>query len=257
LVSSREDLEEYHVNDASPVNPEAGRGYAERFIHSEIYKRYKGVNSVIHSHSEAVIPYSIGSTPLRPVFHMGGVMGAQVPIYDIALHYKNSDNLHSMLVTNEHLGAGLAAGFHPSTVVSKTANIVKNYLISGSATQQPVDYPSNPTVLMRGHGFTCVGESIEDAVNRAVYTCTNARVQTTALLMQGTYNIGLVGERFGGGDKETGPAKHEDIKYLSDREAKDAWTAISGHADRPWGLWCAEVENSGLYQNELADNAEE
>jgi ribulose-5-phosphate 4-epimerase/fuculose-1-phosphate aldolase len=183
---------------------------------------------------------------------MGGVMGAQVPIYDIALHYKSSDNLHSMLVTNEHLGAGLAAGFHPSTVMSKTANLVKNYLTSSAlSTTQPVHFPSNPTVLMRGHGFTCVGETIQDVVNRAVYTCTNARVQTTSLLLQGTYNIGLVGERFGGGEKETGPAKHEDIKYLSDREAKDSWTAISGHAERPWQLWCAEVENSGLYQNDI------
>ncbi|KAK5172993.1 uncharacterized protein LTR77_003115 [Saxophila tyrrhenica] len=249
LVSKREDLEEYYVSDASPVNPDAPQGYAERFIHSEIYKRYKGVNSVIHSHAEAVLPFSISSIPLRPVFHMGGIMGAQVPIYDIALHYKNSDNSHSMLVTNEHLGAGLAAGFHPSTTMSKGVQMVKNYLTS--STSPPVDFPSHPTVLMRGHGFSAVGGSIEEAVNRAVYTCTNARVQTTALMMQGGFNLGLVAERFGAGEKETGPAKHEDIKYLSDREAKDAWTAISGHADRPWGLWCAEVENSGLYQNDL------
>lgn len=41
LVTSREDIEEYHVSDASPVNPDASRGFAERFIHSEIYKRFK------------------------------------------------------------------------------------------------------------------------------------------------------------------------------------------------------------------------
>jgi len=186
---------------------------------------------------------------------MGGIMGAQVPIFDIALHYKGSDATHSMLVTNEHLGAGLAAGFHPSTVLSKTANLVKNYLTS--STSPPVDFPSNPTVLMRGHGFSAVGASIEEAVNRAVYTCTNARVQTTALLMQGTFNLGLVAERFGGGEKETGPAKHEDIKYLSDREAKDSWSVIGGQSQRPWQLWCAEVENSGLYRNELEIDADE
>ena len=249
LVSNRDDLEEYHVSDASPVDPKALKGYAERFIHSEIYKKYKDVQSVVHSHSEAVLPFSIGSTPLRPVFHMGGVMGSQVPIYDIALHYKSSDTLHSMLVTNEHTGAALAAGFHPSTTLSKTANLVKNWVTSG--TPQEVPYPSNPTVLMRGHGFTCVGDSIEQAVYRAVYTCTNARVQTTSLLMQGTFNLGHVAERFGAGEKETGPAKHEDIKYLSDRECKDAWTQNQGHAERPWKLWCAEVENATLYHNDL------
>ena len=176
-------------------------------------------------------------------------MGAQVPIYDIALHYKGSDNLHSMLVTNEHLGAGLATGFHPSTMMSKTANIVKNFVTSASP--QPVDFPSYPTVLMRGHGFTCIGTTIEQAVYRAVYTCTNARVQTTSLLMQGTYNLSHIAERFSGGEDKTSPAKQEDIKYLSDREARDTWTANQGHAERPWKLWCAEVENSTLYQNDL------
>jgi ribulose-5-phosphate 4-epimerase/fuculose-1-phosphate aldolase len=67
LVSSRDDIEEYKVSDASPVNPDAPKGYAERFIHSEIYKRYKGVQSVIHAHPEVVLPFSISSIPLRPV----------------------------------------------------------------------------------------------------------------------------------------------------------------------------------------------
>jgi len=52
LVSSREDIEEYYVEDATPVNKDSPKGYAERFIHSELYKSYKDVNSVIHSHSE-------------------------------------------------------------------------------------------------------------------------------------------------------------------------------------------------------------
>jgi ribulose-5-phosphate 4-epimerase/fuculose-1-phosphate aldolase len=71
LVSNREDLEEYYVEDASPVKEGNGpKGYAERYIHSELYKKYKGVKSVVHSHSEAVIPFGISSVPLRPVFHM-------------------------------------------------------------------------------------------------------------------------------------------------------------------------------------------
>ncbi|KAK5707332.1 hypothetical protein LTR17_020783 [Elasticomyces elasticus] len=216
LVSGRDDIEEYYVADASPVNKDAPDGYKERFIHSEIYKKFKG---------------------------------AQCPIYDIQQHYKASDQLHSLLVTNEHLGAGLAAGFNPSTLVSKTTNLIRNFVTS-QATAVP-DFPPNPTVLMRGHGFTCIGGAIEEAVNRAVYTCTNARVQTTAMLMQGSYNVGLVGERFGGGEKETGPAKHEDIKYLNDREVKDSYTAIGAQSARPWKLWCAEVAASSLYNNEL------
>ena len=64
LVSKREDLEEYYVSDASPVNKDAPKGYAERFIHSEIYKKYKGVHSVIHAHPEVVLPFSISSIPV-------------------------------------------------------------------------------------------------------------------------------------------------------------------------------------------------
>lgn len=79
LVSSLQDLVEYKVSDASAVNEDAPRGYAERFIHSELYKKYRGVNSVIHSHAEAVIPFGVCSVPLRPVFHMGGVMGMVDP----------------------------------------------------------------------------------------------------------------------------------------------------------------------------------
>lgn len=186
---------------------------------------------------------------------MGGVMGQQVPIFDIDAHYKSSDKLHSMLVNNEHLGAGLASGFNPSTMAAKGISMVKNFVTSTVA--QAPDIPPYPTVLMRGHGFTCVGQTIEEAVYRAIYTCTNARVQTTSLLMQGTHNIGLVGERFGGGENQTGPAKHEDIKYLSEREAKDSWSGNQSHVERPWQLWCAEVENCSLYQNELLPTGED
>jgi hypothetical protein len=58
-VSEENDLMEYCVADASSVKIPAPAGYAERYIHSEIYKRYPGVQSVVHSHSPAVIPYTI------------------------------------------------------------------------------------------------------------------------------------------------------------------------------------------------------
>lgn len=41
------------------IAPGAPKGYSERCIHSEMYKRYPGVQSIIHSHSEAVVPDSI------------------------------------------------------------------------------------------------------------------------------------------------------------------------------------------------------
>ena len=59
MISSQRDLVEYHVSDASAVDMTAPAGYVERYIHSEIYKKYATVNSAVHSHSESVIPYSI------------------------------------------------------------------------------------------------------------------------------------------------------------------------------------------------------
>lgn len=177
---------------------------------------------------------------------MAGVSGSQIPVYDIALHYKSNDT-HSMLVDQPHLGAALAAAFTPGTLVSKTTNLIKNYITSQPP--QPTATPSSTVVLMRGHGFTCVGSRIEEAVFRAVFTQSNAKIQTTALLMQGGYNVGLLGERFGAGEKETGPAKKEDVKYLSDREVKDSWAAIQQTVDRPWGLWTAQVNDIDFYRN--------
>jgi ribulose-5-phosphate 4-epimerase/fuculose-1-phosphate aldolase len=76
-ISSPMDLVEYNVSDASPVDPSSPNGYSERCIHSEIYKRFPEVHSVIHSHSEAVVPYSISGVSLRPCYHMAGFLGKE------------------------------------------------------------------------------------------------------------------------------------------------------------------------------------
>jgi ribulose-5-phosphate 4-epimerase/fuculose-1-phosphate aldolase len=75
LVSSPSNLIEYYVSDSSPVDPKAKKGYSERFIHSEIYKRFPHINSVIHSHSEAVLPYTMNGVAMQPTFHIAGFLG--------------------------------------------------------------------------------------------------------------------------------------------------------------------------------------
>jgi hypothetical protein len=49
LVSSASDIVEYYVSDASPVEPNAPPGFIERYIHSEILKRFSGISTVVHS----------------------------------------------------------------------------------------------------------------------------------------------------------------------------------------------------------------
>lgn len=81
LVSSTSDLIEYYVKDSSSVDPTAKKGYQERFIHGEIYKRFPEVHSVIHSHSEAVIPYTMIGVEMKPVFHIAGFLGTSLQWY--------------------------------------------------------------------------------------------------------------------------------------------------------------------------------
>lgn len=63
-ISSRRDLVEYKVSDASAVEADAPKGYIERYIHSEIYALFPDVKSVIHSHANDVVPYSISGKEL-------------------------------------------------------------------------------------------------------------------------------------------------------------------------------------------------
>lgn len=76
LVRNSEDLIEYWVKDSSTVDPKAKKGYAERFIHGELFRKYPEVNCVVHSHAEEVLPYVVAAgIPLMPVFHMAGFLG--------------------------------------------------------------------------------------------------------------------------------------------------------------------------------------
>ena len=75
LVSSRSDLLEFYVEDGSPVDKDRKIGWSERYGHSELYKRFPAVNSVIHSHSADVLPFTVSNVPLKPLIHMAGFLG--------------------------------------------------------------------------------------------------------------------------------------------------------------------------------------
>jgi len=75
LVESADDLIEYYVDGSDPVDPDAKKGYSERFIHGEMFKRYPDIQCVVHSHAEVVAPYTISSVPLVSLLHMSGFLG--------------------------------------------------------------------------------------------------------------------------------------------------------------------------------------
>jgi ribulose-5-phosphate 4-epimerase/fuculose-1-phosphate aldolase len=217
-VTSTDDLHVYRVADGEPLDPEV-KHFAERYIHSEIYKRFPHVQAVVHSHSDAVVPYTISGVPLRAVFHMGGFLGSRetgVPVYDIAKHViqPSLNEPQDMLVRSTQLGAALAQMFDQGDSV----------------------------VLMRGHGMTVVGESIEEVVLRSVYTQKNAAIQTTALVSQAAF--------LGTGGNLNAVGAGQGLRYLSEKEAEDATGMTKWSKERPWGLWVAEVRACGLYRNE-------
>ena len=75
IVSQPSDFVHYYVANASSVNPDAPKGYIERYIHSEMYKRFSNVSTVIHAHAEDVLAYANSGVPLKPVFHMPAFLG--------------------------------------------------------------------------------------------------------------------------------------------------------------------------------------
>ncbi|KAL2167448.1 hypothetical protein VTG60DRAFT_1199 [Thermothelomyces hinnuleus] len=87
---------------------------SERYIHSEVLKRYPGINVALHGHPEELTAYSISNVPLRPVIHMAPFLGKEVPVFNITEHYLPNDT-RDFLVRNQRLGSALAALFDSPT----------------------------------------------------------------------------------------------------------------------------------------------
>ena len=169
--------------DGNAVSQTTERPYLERFIHSEIYRARPDVVAVVHSHSPSVIPFAITHNPLKPVFHMSGFLGSGSAHFEIREAAGNSD----MLIRSAYLGEALAKSLG-----------------------------KHNCVLMRGHGSTVVGTSLEQVVYRAIYAEVNAKLQLAA--------NGL-GE----------------ISFLNEEEAKLASDMNDGQIPRSWNLWVTRL----------------
>ncbi len=64
-----EDIMEYDL-DSNPIDVRGRESVRERFIHGEIFKARPDVNAVVHNHSPSVVPFSVTTVAMRPVFHM-------------------------------------------------------------------------------------------------------------------------------------------------------------------------------------------
>jgi ribulose-5-phosphate 4-epimerase/fuculose-1-phosphate aldolase len=144
----REDLLEFGP-DGEPVKDNGPDVYKERYIHAAIFEARPDVMSVVHNHSEELLPFGVTDMPLRPVFHTAARIGPEVPVWDIADKFGDTD----MLVTNMEQGRDLAAALG-----------------------------GNRLVLMRGHGSSVAMPALQFAVTCAIYAQANARVQMNAMM---------------------------------------------------------------------------
>jgi HCOMODA/2-hydroxy-3-carboxy-muconic semialdehyde decarboxylase len=127
------------------------KSYLERFIHSAVYKARPDVVAVIHSHSPAIIPFGVTGARLRPICHMSGFLGSNVPTFEIR---DTLGETSDMLIRNQSIGESLADTLG-----------------------------NNAVALLRGHGNVVVANSIQLAVFRAYYTEGNAKLQADAMRM--------------------------------------------------------------------------
>jgi HCOMODA/2-hydroxy-3-carboxy-muconic semialdehyde decarboxylase len=142
-----DDIMEFNL-DCEPLDQRGRSMYAERPIHGAMYKSRPDVRAVVHNHAYDLLPFSVSHVPLRPLVHVGSVMGGAVPVWDIAEKFGDTD----LLVRNMDQGSDLA------TCVG-----------AGSC------------ALMRGHGSVVTGASLQQAVIRSIYLMVNARLQLAAV----------------------------------------------------------------------------
>ena len=141
------DVMEFEL-DGTPVGGDRRQPYLERFIHGAVYEARPEVIAVVHAHAEDVLPFGITDAPLRPVIHSGSFMGPEVPVWDIADKFGDTN----LLVTNMPQGRDLAGRLG-----------------------------GNNVALMRGHGFVAAARSLIEVVRMSVYVPRNARVQMAAM----------------------------------------------------------------------------
>jgi ribulose-5-phosphate 4-epimerase/fuculose-1-phosphate aldolase len=173
--------------DSEPLAGDKRKGFIERYIHGEIYRARAEVLAIVHSHSPSVIPFGVTRTRLRPVYHMGSFLWSGAPVFDIRKVREEND----LLIRDRTLGQALAGSLGKCNCV-----------------------------LMRGHGMTVIGDSVPEAVFRAIYTEMNARLQLQASQLEGP------------------------IEFLSDEEGKRSSASNRGTLERPWELWKKSVSGA-------------
>ncbi len=253
-VSRLEDIGEYRISDAEPVDTSTPVAPLERYIHNEVLKRYSDVNVVLHGHPEELVAYGISSVKLRPVIHMAPFLGMPDSMPFTLTDTCSSGTCAYALIqvrrfpfltlpsitnqttpeipscTTSVMGAALAAEFEGFPTCS-----FRDGTLNGIDNHNP--YPAHNLVLMQSHGFAAVAADIKIATYQGIYAVTNAKVQSEALKIQHAFT----GQAAQGADG---------IVSLDGRQIRDSWATERRVIEKPWAQWVKEVRVDPLYLNE-------
>jgi ribulose-5-phosphate 4-epimerase/fuculose-1-phosphate aldolase len=136
----RGDVMEFDLENG-PIDPQWRTMYSERPIHGSIYRARPDVTSVCHNHARSLIPFSVTGAVIRPIWHVAGCIGAEVPIWDVRSEFGDTD----LLVTTRAVGDSLARKLG-----------------------------SNRACRMRGHGAVVAAHDLKAVVFISVYLMINA-----------------------------------------------------------------------------------
>ncbi|MCC6305145.1 MAG: class II aldolase/adducin family protein [Rhodobacteraceae bacterium] len=152
LPASRVEAKDMMAFDLAgePLEPAMAPLFSERYIHAAILRVRPDVNAVCHHHSASLMPFCITGVPLRAVSQTGAFMGVRVRQWDSA----DSFGATRLLVDSPEQANSLAASLGPDSII-----------------------------LMRGHGATVAGRSLEDVTFKSVFSCRDADALRSALLL--------------------------------------------------------------------------
>ena len=187
LVTAK-DILEFDL-DNNPVDAKGRNLYTERYIHGEIYKTRPDVVAVAHMHAPPVIPFGVIDVPLKPIYHRAAFIAIGVPVFEI----RDAAGMTDLLIRNTELGRALA-----KSIADK------------------------PAVLMRGHGATVVGPTLQRLVGRSIFLAMNATLQAQAMAL----------------------APGGRINYLDPEEARLIEAREGYGLGRAWEAWKRNAMNS-------------
>jgi ribulose-5-phosphate 4-epimerase/fuculose-1-phosphate aldolase len=164
------------------------RAYGERVIHAAVLADRPDVFAVCHGHPHEVVALSVVDKSLRSICQFCGMFWAPLPFFDA---YSPGSG---MLISEPEDGKRLSHAL-------------------GAARG----------IVMRGHGFTMTGNSVQQAVMNSIFLRDNAKMQLLLL-----------------------PFSDAEVKYLSEDEGRSAektqYSDIS--LGRCWNYWVARAKKA-------------